>query len=342
MSFAGNATYPKASELRDAAAAVPADRILVETDSPYLSPQPVRGQPNEPANVVTHGRGRSPKRAARSPHELAARTHANAARRVRAGVTVEPKKSLGQHFLVDENILGVIDRMSDLRATDVVLEVGPGLGVLTRYLADRVTLVHAIELDRSLEPVLRDALAGHANVRLLWDDALRVDVGELRPPPTKLSPTCRTTSRRRSSWRLSNTRPRSSCWCVMVQREVADRFFAAPRTKAYGAVSVLVQLSARKTDFHRVPPTVFRPTAAGGVRARRLRARADGADRRRPTRRRGGVRASAEDGGERARTGGLATRSQVEEALASLGRLPTVRAEELTPSEFVALAGALR
>ena len=70
-------------------------------------------------------------------------------------MTVAPKKALGQHFLVDENILGVIERLSDLRSTDVVLEVGPGLGVLTRRLAERVRLVHSIELDRSLEPALR-------------------------------------------------------------------------------------------------------------------------------------------------------------------------------------------
>ena len=79
-------------------------------------------------------------------------------------MSVAPKKALGQHFLVDENILGVIGRLAELDATDVVLEVGPGLGVLTRYLAARVRYVHAIELDHSLESVLRDALGERANV----------------------------------------------------------------------------------------------------------------------------------------------------------------------------------
>ena len=74
--------------------------------------------------------------------------------------------------------------MSDLRATDVVLEVGPGLGVLTRYLADRVTLVHSIDSTGRSSPYCGTRLTGMPNVRLLWDDALRVDVGELRPPPT--------------------------------------------------------------------------------------------------------------------------------------------------------------
>ena len=67
-------------------------------------------------------------------------------------MNVVPKKQLGQHFLVDENILGVIERLADARPADVVLEIGPGLGVLTRYLADRVAHVHAVEIDRVLEP----------------------------------------------------------------------------------------------------------------------------------------------------------------------------------------------
>src|SRR5581483_4006927 len=104
----------------------------------------------------------------------------------RRAVSVVPKKALGQHFLVDENILGVIGRLASLQPEDVVLEVGPGLGVLTRYLADRVALVHAVELDRSLEPGLRAALAGRPNVRLVFADALGLDRAALDPQPGKL------------------------------------------------------------------------------------------------------------------------------------------------------------
>ena len=257
-------------------------------------------------------------------------------------MTVEPKKALGQHFLVDENILGVIGRMSDLRATDVVLEVGPGLGVLTRYLADRVTLVHAVELDRSLEPVLAEALNGHSNVRLIWDDALHIEVGALRPKPSKLvanlpyniaTPLVVETLEHATSLER---------WCVMVQREVADRFFAVPRTKAYGAVSVLVQLSARKLGFHPVPPTVFRP-----------RPRVESAlvaFERAAVAQIGDVRAVVEAAfAHRRKTAanalahaGVALRPLAEEALASIGRPVNARAEELTPAEFVQLAEALR
>jgi len=84
---------------------------------------------------------------------------------------VAPNRELGQHFLVDDNILGVAGRLAELGPQDVVLEVGAGLGVLTAYLAERVCLVHAVELDRSLEPHLRDAVAGHDNVELVLGDA---------------------------------------------------------------------------------------------------------------------------------------------------------------------------
>ena len=99
---------------------------------------------------------------------------------------VAPKKTLGQHFLVDRNVLGVIDRLAELDRADVVLEVGPGLGVLTTFLSDRVNHVHAIELDRGLEQSLREALGERANVDLVFADALAFDLGRLDPPPTKL------------------------------------------------------------------------------------------------------------------------------------------------------------
>ena len=257
-------------------------------------------------------------------------------------MTVEPKKALGQHFLVDENILGVIGRMSGLAATDVALEIGPGLGVLTRYLADRVSFVHAVELDRSLEPALLDALRGRTNVDLVWGDALRLDLRALRPSPSKLvanlpynvaTPLVVETLEHATS---------IQCWCVMVQREVADRFFASPRTKAYGAVSVLVQLAARKTGFHAVPPTVFRP-----------RPRVESAlvaFERAPVASISEVRPVVEAAfGHRRKTAanalahaGLVSRPEAERALEAIGKAKNARAEELAPQEFVRLAEALR
>jgi 16S rRNA (adenine1518-N6/adenine1519-N6)-dimethyltransferase len=256
-------------------------------------------------------------------------------------VTVTPKKALGQHFLVDENILGVIGRMSELDAEDVVLEVGPGLGVLTRYLAERVQLVHSIEIDRSLEPVLHEALATYSNVMLTWGDAVALDVDTLAPVPTKLVANLPYNVATPLVVETLEHATKLERWCVMVQREVADRFFASPRTKAYGAVSVLVQLAARKTGFHPVPPTVFRP--------RPRVASALVAFERSPTASITYVRPVVEAAfAHRRKTlanslsiSGLATRSKVEEALAAVGHPPTARAEELEPADYVPLAELL-
>jgi 16S rRNA (adenine1518-N6/adenine1519-N6)-dimethyltransferase len=258
-------------------------------------------------------------------------------------VSTRAKKTLGQHFLADENILGVIGRLAELNDGDVVLEIGPGRGVLTRYLAERVAHVHAIELDRSLEPELREALGGRENVELQFGDALAFDLGALEPPPTKLVANLPYNVATPLVAESLDGLPRIGLWCVMVQREVADRFFAEPGTKAYGAVSVLVQLAAERTGFHPVSRNVFRPrpnvdSALVAFRRRgplpvgypRLKAVVGAAF----AHRRKQLPNSIE-------LAGLASRGQTASALAEIGREPATRAEALAPEDFVALADAL-
>jgi 16S rRNA (adenine1518-N6/adenine1519-N6)-dimethyltransferase len=256
------------------------------------------------------------------------------------------KKELGQHFLADENILGVIGRLAELAPEDVVLEVGPGLGVLTAYLAERVARVHAIELDRSLEGPLAEQLAGHANVDLHFGDALRLDLSALDPAPTKLVSNLPYNVATPLVVESLDGLPSLQLWCVMVQREVADRFFAAPSTKAYGAVSVLVQLAAGRTGFHPVSRTVFRPRPNVDSALVAFRRRSD------PTygfqdlaRVKTIVTAAFAHRRKRLANSlelsGLATRPEAEAALAEVGRDSRVRAEELAPPEFVALTNAL-
>ena len=256
-------------------------------------------------------------------------------------MTVVPKKQLGQHFLADENILGVIGRLAELRPADVALEIGPGLGVLTRYLAERVEHVHAVELYRSLEPQL--APLASRNVDLHWGDALAVDLDALRPVPTKLVANLPYNVATSIVVESLEGLPSLELWCVMVQREVADRFFASPSTKAYGAVSVLVQLASRKTGFHAVARSVFRPppnvdSALVAFRRRALPAKF--------TRVKRVVEAAF---AHRRKTlpnslalAGLASREQGAEALAAIGRAGSARAEELEPAEFLDLVAALR
>jgi 16S rRNA (adenine1518-N6/adenine1519-N6)-dimethyltransferase len=246
------------------------------------------------------------------------------------------KKSLGQHFLRDPNILDVIGRLAELGPDDVVLEIGPGKGVLTRYLAERVRLVHAVEIDRALEPALRD-LGG--NVDLVFGDALQV---ELPQDADKLVANLPYNVATPLLVESLDGLPNVGLWCVMVQREVADRLFAAPGTKDYGAVSVLAQLAAERTGFHAVSRTVFRPPPnvdSALVAFRRTELPADYG------RIKDVVTAAF---AHRRKTlpnslalAGLASREQAASGLAAIGRPPETRAEALGPEEFVALTKAL-
>ena len=259
-------------------------------------------------------------------------------------MSTRAKKGLGQHFLADENILRVIGRLAELDDTDVVLEIGPGRGVLTSYLAERVSHVHAIELDRSLEPNLREALGGRKNVELEFGDALAFDLAAVEPAPTKLVANLPYNVATPLVAESLDGLPTVDLWCVMVQREVADRFFAEPETKAYGAVSVLVQLAAERTGFHPVSRNVFRPRPnvdsalvafrrRGALPAeyRHIKAVVGAAF----AHRRKQLPNSIE-------LAGLASRKEAAVALAHIGRDPSTRAEDLSPEEFVALAEAVK
>jgi 16S rRNA (adenine1518-N6/adenine1519-N6)-dimethyltransferase len=257
-------------------------------------------------------------------------------------VSVTPKKQLGQHFLADPNILGVIGRLAELQPEDVVLEVGAGLGVLTTYLADRVAHVHTVELDRSLEGPLREKLGGRANVELLIGDALTLPLHELDPPPGKLVANLPYNVATPLIAESLDGLPAVRLWCVMVQREVADRLFAEPGTKAYGAVSVLVRLTAERTGFHPVSRSVFRPPPNVDSALVAFRRRRDWGPEF------PGIKRVVQGAfGHRRKTLanslGLAgfERGAVEGALDRLGIAAGIRAEALEPDAFVALTEAL-
>jgi len=252
-----------------------------------------------------------------------------------------PKKSLGQHFLTDGNILTVIARLAELGPDDVALEIGPGLGVLTQVLADRCAHVHAVELDRRLEPHLR-ALAAAPNVSLHWGDALRLDLASLEPAPTKLVANLPYNVATPIVAESLAGLPTVDLWCVMVQREVADRFFAVPSTKAYGAVSVLIQLAATRTGFHPVSRTVFTPPPnvdSALVAFRRLPLPAGFAEIRRVVE--GAFAHRRKTLANALQLAGVATRDDAVTALTALGHDHAVRAEALDPTVFVELTRRL-
>ena len=258
-------------------------------------------------------------------------------------MSVRPKRELGQHWLVDENILQVIGRLGEIGPEDVVLEIGPGLGVLTAYLAGRARAVHAVEVDRSLETSLRERLAGAENVELVFGDALDLLGADFAPAPTKLVANLPYNVATPIVMESLAALPTVQLWCVMVQREVADRFLAAPGTKDYGAVSVALQLVTERSGFHPVARTCFRPPPnvdSALVAFRRTRDWDAAMDELR--------RLAQAAFAQRRKTlansvelAGLADRERVVAALGELGRAPDVRAEALAPAELLRLSELL-
>ena len=256
---------------------------------------------------------------------------------------VRADRRLGQNFLVDANVLDVIERFAELEASDVALEIGPGPGTLTERLVARVAHVHAIEIDERFRPHLRERLGAPSNLDLLFADALRVDLGSLSPAPTKLVANLPYSIATPLLMESVHTLPEVTRWCVMVQREVGDRMLASPRTRAYGAVSVIVQLTASRAGFHPVSRTCFSPVPnvdsalvclerkrSWGAEFPPLRELVAGAFSHRRKTLANSLALS-----------GVSSRERAVAALETLGRAPNVRAEELAPEEFVELDLAL-
>lgn len=172
---------------------------------------------------------------------------------------VRPNRELGQNFLIDNNILGVIGRAAELDPADVVLEVGGGLGVLSEYVATRVGHLHVVEIDASLEAPLAEALEPFPNTSLHLADAVKLDLAALVPAPTKVVANLPYGVAATVLLKSVAELPGAALWVAMVQREVGERLAAAPGNKSYGATSVLAQLSCQVRVLRRVPRTVFHP-----------------------------------------------------------------------------------
>jgi len=172
---------------------------------------------------------------------------------------VRPNRELGQNFLIDDNILRLIGIAAELDPADVVLEVGGGLGVLSEFLAPQVAHLHVVEVDRSLEPPLRDALDPFDNASLHLADAVRMDFAALEPMPNKVVANLPYGVAATVLLKSVAELPGAELWVAMVQREVGDRLAAAPGGKSYGGTSVLAQLSCEVRFLRRVPRTVFHP-----------------------------------------------------------------------------------
>jgi 16S rRNA (adenine1518-N6/adenine1519-N6)-dimethyltransferase len=253
---------------------------------------------------------------------------------------IRPNRELGQNFLIDDNILEIIGRAAELDPADAVVEIGGGLGVLSSFLAQRVRHVHVIETDSRLEPVLRDALAGHeASTSLVIADVMRTRLSGLDPLPRKVVANLPYGVATPAILKTIDEMPEAELWCVMVQREIAGRLAAKPGTKEYGIPSVLVQLACDVEVVRPISRNVFRPVPnvdSALVRMRRIApapsdelaalVRAAFAHRRKALAR------SLEEAG-----GPAGIRAAVRAALEEMGHPPDARAETLAPQEFAQL-----
>jgi 16S rRNA (adenine1518-N6/adenine1519-N6)-dimethyltransferase len=274
---------------------------------------------------------------------------------------VRPSRELGQNFLVDSNILGVIERAAELHREDVVLEIGGGLGVLSEHLAERTAHVHVVEIDERLRDALQDATAPHENVTVHWGDAMTIDLRALAPAPTKVVANLPYGIAAGAILRTIEELAQVRSWVAMAQREVGERLAAAPGGGAYGTPSVLAQLACEVRVLRAIPRTVFFPVP-------NVDSVLVGLQRREPSLAEGDSDGAGDGAGlpptspalrrlvagsfahrrktlvgSLALSGGAAGRSreQVRAALEELGLRGDVRAERLSPEQFRALAGAL-
>lgn len=263
------------------------------------------------------------------------------------------QKKFGQNFLIDTHVLDKIIRSAEITSEDMVLEIGPGIGTMTQYLAQAAGKVIAVEIDKALIPILEDTLDGFENVRVLNEDILKVDIAELAERenggrPIKVVANLPYYITTPIIMGLFENHVPVKSITVMVQKEVADRMQVGPGTKDYGALSLAVQYYAKPYIVANVPPNCFMPRPKVGSAVIRLETYENPpvqvADEKLMFRI---IRASFN---QRRKTlaNGLKnspelhfTKEQIEEAIERLGRGSSVRGEALTLEEFAALSNDL-
>ena len=185
------------------------------------------------------------------------------------------QKKFGQNFLIDEHVLGKIIRSAEITEDDFVVEIGPGIGTLTQYLAASAREVAAIEIDDALIPILEDTLSAYDNVTVIHEDVLKVDVCKLAEEknggkPIKVVANLPYYITTPIIMGLFENHVPVESITIMVQKEVADRMKTGPGSKDYGALSLAVQYYAKPELVANVPPNCFMPRPRVGSAVIRL------------------------------------------------------------------------
>lgn len=264
------------------------------------------------------------------------------------------QKKFGQNFLIDTHVLDKIINAADITKDDFVLEIGPGIGTMTQYLACAAREVYAVEIDKALIPILEDTLQDYDNVTVLNEDILKVDIRKLaeernQGKPIKVVANLPYYITTPIIMGLFEGHVPIESITVMVQKEVADRMQVGPGTKDYGALSLAVQYYAQPYIVANVPPNCFMPRPKVGSSVIRLTRHTEApvktVDEKLMFQL---IRASFN---QRRKTlvnslknsSGLSFgKEEIQEAIAACGFSEGVRGEALTLADFAALTNALR
>lgn len=185
------------------------------------------------------------------------------------------QKKFGQNFLIDSHVLEKIIGEAEITEDDCVIEIGPGIGTMTQYLAEKAREVIAIEIDRNLIPILQDTLSSYSNVRIINEDVLKVDIRQLAEErnqgrPIKVVANLPYYITTPIVMGLLESHVPLQSITIMVQKEVADRMQEGPGSKDYGALSLAVQYYAKPKIVAQVPPNCFMPRPKVGSAVIRL------------------------------------------------------------------------
>lgn len=263
------------------------------------------------------------------------------------------QKKFGQNFLIDTHVLEKIISAAGITKNDCVLEIGPGIGTMTQYLAENAGHVVAVEIDRNLIPILKETLADYDNVTVINEDILRVDIKALAEEynggkPIKVVANLPYYITTPIIMGLFESGVPIDNITVMVQKEVADRMKEGPGSKNYGALSLAVQYYAEPEIVANVPPNCFIPRPNVGSAVIRLtRHKEMPVEVKDPALMFKIIRASFNQRRKTLQNGlGNApelpyTKEQIAAAIAEMGLTPTIRGEALSLAQFAQLSDIL-
>ena len=263
------------------------------------------------------------------------------------------QKKFGQNFLIDTSVLDRIIGAAEITKDDCVLEIGPGIGTMTQYLAESAGEVVAVEIDKNLIPILEDTLSAYGNVTVLNEDILKVDINRIVQErnggrPIKVVANLPYYITTPIIMGLFESHVPLKSITIMVQKEVADRMQVGPGTKDYGALSLAVQYYAKPQIVANVPPNCFIPRPNVGSAVIRLTRYEEPPVKVQDEKKMFALIRASFNQRRKTLVNGLGnapglqvSKEQAAQALEKMGLSPTIRGEALTLEQFAALSDLL-